>query len=660
MSMERRQIKRIKGKSKKNSGIFYDKKYFHLSCREALITTSLFMGVMAVWAAISQGVIYANTVGLGQDKPIKSNIGWSYLVVAAIAIYIIVRARTVIILNVLEEQQKEDEENKRKIEKVFREAPVIIATWDKMGQIKKLNPYGQKILGYTEEEIINKKWVDILVSEDERPQMRKDIERIKHTKVLGKHNSSFITKNKSKVDIIWNSSFVSNSDRTEEILSIGTDITGQRKYEEKLKKIAYFDDLTGLPNQASIENEINRLIEEEAVFSFVHLNLDNSRQINNIAGHAVGDRYLQFFANKLSECIIAPHKIARLKGDEFAIALVNIETREEIEAVLMKLRQSIGRSWEMNGHEFFVSASTGIATFPKDGPNFKSLFKQCNIALYKAKKDGKDKAVFYSEKILVENIENTKLAKELQHAVENKELVLYYQPQFDIQTGKIKGLEALVRWIHPENGFIPPSKFIPLAEETGQIFEIERWIFETALIQKKMFEQEGKHDISISINLSSKSLSSEINFKGIEQLFSQYDIDYSQVTVEITETAIISDVGFAVERLQRLRKIGMKIALDDFGTGYSSLMHLKDFPIDIVKLDQNFTRCIEEASKAAMIIKAILYLTRDLNYEVVAEGIETNEQLAYLKKYKCKTGQGFLMSRPIPIESVAEKLKCGF
>lgn len=254
----------------------------------------------------------------------------------------------------------------------------------------------------------------------------------------------------------------------------------------------------------------------------------------------------------------------------------------------------------------------------------------------------------------------SQMANKLQLGIENKEFTLYYQPQFELNTGEILGVEALVRWTHPEEGIISPTEFIPLAEETGQIYSIERWIIKNALQQKKKWEEEGFSNIELSINLSGKTLTSDINFIEIEMILEAFDIDYSNIVIEITETAIISNINLAIERIKRLKKRGIKIALDDFGTGYSSLTYLKEFPIDIIKLDRSFINLIPQEGIATVIVKAILSLACDLKYEVVAEGIETIEQLEYLKLHNCKSGQGFLLSRPLSEEKINNLIKTSF
>ena len=540
--------------------------------------------------------------------------------------------------------------------KFFMDAHVIIATWDIQGRITGLNPFGQRVFGYSEEEIINKKWDELLIAEEDRSEIVNYFIKISQGNQIANHEIKFKSKQNTRIDIIWNDSLITYPNKPSEVLSIGIDITDRKELENKLRIVAYYDKLTGLQNRTFLDKEVKELIERNLPFSFVHINLDNFRHINDTLSYESGDQFLQYIATKLSEFIITPNKVARLSSDEFAILFYRVIDKGVIENRLKLLDQYIGMSWEVNHHEFFVSASKGIAMFPKDGADSCTIFRNASIAMYEAKKQGKGRTVFYKEQISNENSENIKLSIQLQSAIKNNELVLYYQPQYELLSGEISGFEALVRWIHPQKGLIMPMKFIPMAEETGQIYDLEKWIIESALRRKLIFEKEGKKDLYISVNLSSKSLSSELTFIDLEHIFSNYDIDYSHIVIEITETAIISDMGFAVERLKKLRRLGMKIALDDFGTGYSSLIHLKDMPIDIVKLDRDFVKSIEEYGKSAMIIKSLLSLTIDLNYEVVAEGIETNEQLEYLKKYKCKTGQGYLMSKPITIEEVQKLL----
>ncbi|MGB8450701.1 MAG: EAL domain-containing protein [Anaerocolumna sp.] len=635
--------------------------------KEAAIITSIYGIFGLLWIILSDEILLAFIKDVNQYKQAQTYKGWFYVIINIVLIFYLVRRRSIYMKKTLtdlndtyEELQATYEElvsiegeltdQKNFNEKIFMESHVIMGTWDEQGKIKRLNPYGMEIFGYTEEEVINKKWMDLFIADENKSKILNDYKRISQGSQVKNHESQFLTKSKKKVDIIWNSSLLKYNNNTAEILSIGTDITERKVLEEKLKDVAYYDHLTGLPNRTLFEEEVKKLIEAKKEFALVYIDIDNFKQLNDTLGHSIGDKFLQYFADKLKTIILPQNRVARLSGDEFAI-IYQLSEQEAIESELLEVKEKIGKSWEIKNREFFLSASIGIAIYPKDCNNLISLFRNAVIAMYKAKREGKGRYVFYSEEIMQDNSENNLLANLLKYALKNNELLLYYQPQYSLDSGKITGLEVLVRWIH-DNKFIPPSKFIPIAEETGQIYEIEYWIIESAVQQKKVFENMGNIEITISINLSSKSLCSDINFNNLEKLFMSYDVDYTHVIIEITETAIISDINNAVRRIKKLRDMGMKIALDDFGTGFSSLTHLRELPIDLVKLDRSFTQCIEEDGKDAMIIKAILYLALDLEYEVVAEGIETEGQLEFLRRYKCQTGQGYLLSKPIPIEQV--------
>ncbi|WNF35633.1 EAL domain-containing protein [Bacillaceae bacterium IKA-2] len=430
---------------------------------------------------------------------------------------------------------------------------------------------------------------------------------------------------------------------------------------EKLHYQAYFDSLTSLPNRIMLEKEINSLIEEgKSRFAVVYIDIDNFKYINDSLGHQTGDLFLKYIATKFKKEILTTDFVARQGGDEFAILFKNFSNTDEITLFMDRLVKSFEHVWKYQQHEFFVSISAGVALYPENGKDVMTIFKNADIAMYYAKKSGKDRYVFFEDEFSNSNLENIRISNELKYALENEQLSLYYQPQVNIITGEIIGVEALLRWIHPIRGFISPMDFIPLAEESGKIYSIDSWVVKTALLQKKKWEQDGKAHLNISINLSSKTLTSDTNFSKIENLLADIDVDYSTTVFEITETAMISDIGCVIKKLDRLKAIGIKIALDDFGTGYSSLSYLKEVPLNIIKLDQTFINNIRKNGKENHIIKAIISLARDLDFEVVAEGIETSDQLTFLITNQCIIGQGFLFSKAIPIEAFELELEKGY
>jgi len=430
------------------------------------------------------------------------------------------------------------------------------------------------------------------------------------------------------------------------------------KQKERLQYLAYYDSLTGLINRVKFEQEIeSNLMQEgsEKYFAAFLIDIDNFKYINETLGHSAGDTFLQFIADKFQSIIQPPNIVARISGDEFAILIKDVKDKDKIIDHVEAIKQAVGDVWKLNDYEFYISLSIGITQYPEDGVNLAELHKNANIALNKAKQLGKNCYVFFTEQIKTDNLEHINMVSQLKHAIENQEFMLMYQPQFNLVTGEITGVEALIRWLHPERGFISPAEFIPLAEETGQIYEIERWVFNEAIRQMKLWDSLGYPAIEVSVNLSSKSLTSEFNFFEIEGILNLHNFNRARLVVEITETAIISDVHCAIERLQRLRNSGIRIALDDFGTGYSSLTYLKELPIDLVKLDSNFIKCIENKGSDSVIVKSILQLSHELSYQVIAEGVETSGQLECLIDYGCKSGQGYLFSKPIKVEELENR-----
>jgi diguanylate cyclase (GGDEF)-like protein len=385
------------------------------------------------------------------------------------------------------------------------------------------------------------------------------------------------------------------------------------------------------------------------------MDLDNFKYINEKFGHDVGDLLLKYIAKELQKTIDYPNVVVRLGGDEFSILLYESH-QESVRKKVNEILTSIGNTWEINNYKLYFTFSTGVSIYPKDSGNYLEIFRNAEMAMHQVKKSGKHKLLFYNEQLETKSLENIKMANELEKAITNKSFELYYQPQLKLSSNKLVGIEALIRWNHEERGFISPGIFIKLAEETGQIYVLEQWVFNEALKQKEIYEKEKgvNENLEISINLSSKSLMSESAFDKIEGIFNSYDINYSEIIVEITETAVIDKIDIAIQRLKRLRKLGVKIALDDFGTGYSSLTYLKRLPIDIVKFDRSFISVIEQSDKDQKIIKSMLNLVDSLGYKVFAEGIETKEQLDYLCRNNCDCGQGYLLSRPIRKEQVIE------
>lgn len=424
--------------------------------------------------------------------------------------------------------------------------------------------------------------------------------------------------------------------------------------EEKLKDIIYYDSLTGLPSRLGLEIEIESLIKKNKAFALLHINFDNFNHINETLGHGVGDEFLIEMSVKM-KALLTDSILGRFGADEFGIIVKDYKTVDNLKNLISETLKNSEKTWTKYNYDYFISFCVGISLYPEDGLNKTLILRNADLALKRAKKEGKSRLVFYSGEIFKHNSEIIKIKHQLEYALQKDEFILYFQPQYCLKTSNIKGMEVLLRWFGPE-GAVPPDLFIPIAEESGQIYDIEKWVFKNSLAQKKEFEKMGFNDLDLSINLSSKTLMSNENFSDLIELLKGTEVDYSHIVFEITETDVISDINLAINQLLELKKFGVKIALDDFGTGYSSLNHLKKLPIDIIKLDKTFIKAIEENTADTFIIKSLLYLAIDLNYKVVAEGVETQAQFDFLNKYDCAYAQGYLMSRPLPISDIYGKL----
>ncbi|MFZ7121807.1 MAG: putative bifunctional diguanylate cyclase/phosphodiesterase [Eubacteriaceae bacterium] len=423
-----------------------------------------------------------------------------------------------------------------------------------------------------------------------------------------------------------------------------TDITKYVILQDQLEKLAYYDTLTGLPNRTMVNEQFEQELIKSQEAYVLYLDIDNFKQINDSVGHISGDELLKKISKMLLHLIAPPKTIARLSGDEFLIILPDEEDVEWImEMILTNLRQP----FYIKNLEFNISASIGVAKYPQHGNDLNTLLKNADTAMFHAKENGKNKYCFYNLEMEVNTIKHIHMINEIKHCINERNFELYYQPIIDLASGELVGLEALIRWFHKEKGAISPSYFIPLAEETGYIKDITNWVFKTSLDQKSIWEEKYNISLEMSINLSSSLMNKE--FIRESPIFNMKDI--RGVQIEITETAVLKDINKSLKAVQELKDMGVTIALDDFGTGYSSLTYLKKLPIDVLKIDREFIKNIQE-KKEEVIIENVIRLAHDLSLKVIAEGIENNEQLNYLKKHHCDFGQGYLLCEPASKEII--------
>ena len=468
-----------------------------------------------------------------------------------------------------------------------------------------------------------------------------------------------------------------SEDGTPELmLGVIQDVTQLKQAEEEIRMLAFYDGLTGLANRALFMDRLQQTItganRTHQKFALLFLDLDQFKLVNDTLGHHIGDLLLKQVATRLKNNIRgsdsasllkldpAESIIARLGGDEFTVLLTNVKGPESVAKVATRLTREIAGSYQLEGHDVSMTTSIGISIFPDDGTEESVLLQKADAAMYHAKKSGRNGFQFYKESLNMEVFERFSLERDLKKALTNNEFELFYQPRIELESRRIVGAEALIRWNHPAKGMIFPDQFIPFAEESGQIIDINRWVLNEACRQKREWLDQGLDTVNIAVNLSGYKLSNQNIIRTIKEALGTKDDSVRDLEIEITENVLMHDTEETVTTLQRIKDLKLRIALDDFGTGYSSLVYLITFPVDIIKIDRSFVMGCTAESKNLVIIKAIIAMGHSLEKRIVAEGIETDEQLELLKKYGCDEGQGFLFKHAVPAPVFVELLKEGF
>ncbi|MGG1678899.1 EAL domain-containing protein [Neobacillus sp. NRS-1170] len=433
------------------------------------------------------------------------------------------------------------------------------------------------------------------------------------------------------------------------------DLSEQAKNMEMLKFMAFHDQLTGLLNRRSLIDHLNEHIysPSKTYFALISIDLDRFKHLNDTLGHLVGDEILKQVARRLLQFQNENCFIYRLGGDEFNILLLKSD-RKAASTFVRKMFSAFSHSFYFNSHEYFISPSIGISMYPHDGKDAEMLIKNADEALFRVKERGKAHFQFYRSEMNNVYSNSVTLETHLRKAIDKKELSLFYQPQIDLGTGKAKSFEALLRWKNSEFGNIPPSDFIPLAEDTGLIISIGHWVFEHACRQIKKWNDRGYDDIRVAINISPKQFQQPNLVQFIKSMIDKYKINPASLEIEITE-GVMSDTKETIPLIRKIKELGISISVDDFGTGYSSLNYLKQLPIDVLKIDKSFIRDIMVDEKDAAITTTIIHLGKSLGLEVIAEGVETKEQVEFLINANCHKIQGFYYSKPIPVNELQNR-----
>ncbi|MEZ5559990.1 MAG: EAL domain-containing protein [Pseudomonadales bacterium] len=448
--------------------------------------------------------------------------------------------------------------------------------------------------------------------------------------------------------------------RISNYVGIFKDVTSQKAAEEELERMAYFDPLTGLPNRAlfkdRLQHEMDVATRKQGRVALLFIDLDRFKFVNDTLGHEAGDKLLLEAAWRIKQVVRQSDTLARLGGDEFTLVVADAHDMTDVGHVASKMIETLEKVFVIDGREVFIGASVGIAVYPDDGRSVSSLTKNADTAMYLAKQAGRGTYRFFKREMNTQNERRLALEASLRRAVDNEEFVLHYQPKIDLARRAVVGFEALLRWQHPDFGLIAPGDFIPLAEETGLILPMSRWVLRAALAQLADWHRLGYVDLDMAVNLSARQFQDQQLVDDVTSVLRDTDIEAGSLELELTESLLMVDAARALAIMRRLRDLGVKLSIDDFGVGYSSLSYLKRFPIHSLKIDRGFVRDVVDNPEDAAIVSAIMSLAATLQLQVVAEGVETTAQEAFLAERGCDLVQGYLYSRPLPVAEASEFL----
>lgn len=438
---------------------------------------------------------------------------------------------------------------------------------------------------------------------------------------------------------------------------VGRDITNRKKAEDTIKHMAFHDSLTGLPNRNKFKLCVNHAISKnkDNALAILFLDLDRFKFINDTKGHSFGDLLLKKVAERLQQSIGSDGLVARYGGDEFIILAENAD-KQKASQLAQKIIERFSAFFDLDSHTYFITPSIGISLYPTDGTDVETLIKNADTAMYEAKDKGKNNFKFYSFKLAQYSIRKIEMENGLRNALEHNHLRLCYQPQIDLETGRVAGVEALVRWEHPKQGNIPPSEFIPLAEESGLIVPIGKWVLRTACAQNKAWQDAGFEAMPVAVNISVRQFQDEQFVDDVLDILGETGLDPRYLELEITES-IMQNIKESTKILNELKEYGISFSIDDFGTGYSSLSYLRKLPVDKIKIDKSFIDDIDIDTHQKAMVKTIIDMGHNLNFKVVAEGIEKLEQVGLLKENGCQIGQGYYFSKPLLVEQIDQYLK---
>ncbi|NCQ35575.1 EAL domain-containing protein [bacterium] len=534
-------------------------------------------------------------------------------------------------------------------------SPVGIMRLDPKGLCHHVNRRWRELTGLTPLQSLGKPWYEAVHPHD-RPQMAAQWEAARESDHEFRAECRFKRSSGETCWVLVQAERVRNRKQVlEGFIATVTDITAGKRTEEEIRQLAYYDPLTGLPNRTYFMEQLERALavarrgDRRVVLLFC--DLDNFKDVNDAHGHDLGDGLLQGIADRLSGCIRKGDILSRLGGDEFVLLLPRVSRDAEILAVAQKFIGAMAKPFSVQGHEIFAATSIGIAVYPDDGQDVATLLKHADLAMYAAKAEGRNRFQFYNEEMNRRIQQRTRLESGLRRALDLEEMSLVWQPQFSLRTGKLVGVEALLRWHSRDLGDVSPAHFIPLAEETGLIHNIGAWVLEEACRRAATWQKVGTRPVRVAVNLSGRQFMEPDLVERVMGILRTTGLDPSWLELEITESMLMHNAEAAQETLMTLRQGGVGLAIDDFGTGYSSLLYLRNYPVGRIKIAREFITDITTSANDAAIAGTVIAMANSLDMRALAEGVETEAQAEFLRALGCHEVQGFHFSRPLKVEA---------